>query len=204
MSRVFQMKRKELEIILQGLVPFGQRDPRLEQYATPADIAADLLWEALMRGDIADRSVMDLGCGNGILSIGAKLLGAREVFGIDIDPKAIEVAAANAEEKGLEIHYAQGSVTSVTGSFDTVVQNPPFGAQKRNADRAFIAKSIELAPRVYSLHNAVTEDFVRKMVESAGATCKPVKRFKFEIPYAFEFHRKPKESFSIVLLRFER
>lgn len=198
------MKRKELEIILQGLAPFGERDPRLEQYATPADIAADLLWEALMRGDISGRTVMDLGCGNGILSIGAKLLGAREVSGVDIDPKAIKVAMENATAKGLEISYRQGSVTTVTGSFDTVVQNPPFGAQKRSADRAFISKSIEIAPRVYSLHNAVTEDFVVKMVESLGARCEPVKRFKFEIPYAFEFHRKPKEHFSMVLLRFER
>jgi len=184
--------------------PFGERDPRLEQYATPADIAADLLWEALMRGDISGRTVMDLGCGNGILSIGAKLLGAREVFGVDIDPKAVKVAMANAEAKGLEISYRQGSVTAVTGSFDTVVQNPPFGAQKRGADRAFISKAIEIAPRVYSLHNAVTEEFVVKLVESLGARCEPVKRFKFEIPYAFEFHRKPKEYFSMVLLRFER
>lgn len=198
------MKRKELEMILQGLAPFGERDPRLEQYATPADIAADLLWEALMRGDISGRTVMDLGCGNGILSIGAKLLGAREVSGVDIDPKAIKVAMENAAVKGLEISYRQGSVTTVTGSFDTVVQNPPFGAQKRGADRAFISKSIEIAPRVYSLHNAVTEDFVVKMVESLGARCEPVKRFKFEIPYAFGFHRKPKEHFSMVLLRFER
>ncbi|MEM2891064.1 MAG: METTL5 family protein [Thermoplasmata archaeon] len=198
------MKRKELEMILQGLAPFGERDPRLEQYATPADIAADLLWEALMRGDISGRTVMDLGCGNGILSIGAKLLGAREVSGVDIDPKAVKVAMENAAAKGLEISYRQGSVTTVKGSFDTVVQNPPFGAQKRSADRAFIAKSIEIAPRVYSLHNAITEDFVVKMVESLGARCEPVKRFKFEIPYAFDFHRKPKEHFSMVLLRFER
>jgi len=198
------MKRKELEIILQGLAPFGERDPRLEQYATPAGIAADLLWEALMRGDISGRSVIDLGCGNGILSIGAKLLGARDVAGIDIDPKAVRVAAANAEARGLDIRYTQGSVTSVTGSFDTVVQNPPFGAQRKNADRAFIEKAVEIAPRVYSLHNAVTEEFVVRMVEALGARCEPVKRFKFEIPYAFEFHRRPKETFSIVLLRFER
>jgi len=32
----------------------------------------------------------------------------------------------------------------------------------------------------------------------------PVKRYKFEIPYAFEFHRKATESVSVVLLRFER
>jgi len=198
------MKRKELEIILQGLAPFGERDPRLEQYATPAGIAADLLWEALMRGDISGRSVIDLGCGNGILSIGAKLLGARDVAGIDIDPKAVRVAAANAEARGLDIRYTQGSVTSVTGSFDTVVQNPPFGAQRKNADRAFIEKAVEIAPRVYSLHNAVTEEFVVRMVEALGARCEPVKRFKFEIPYAFEFHRRPKETFSMVLLRFER
>jgi putative methylase len=93
---------------------------------------------------------------------------------------------------------------STKGRFDTVIQNPPFGSQKKHADRAFIKKSLELAPKVYSLHNAGTETFVARMVESLGGRCSPVKRFKFEIPFAFEFHKKPKETFSMVLLKFER
>lgn len=43
-----------------------------------------------------DKTVLDLGCGSGILGIGALLLGCAHVTGCDIDPKAPEVAAANA------------------------------------------------------------------------------------------------------------
>ena len=189
---------------LQQLRPLDSRSERLEQYTTPADIAASVIWDAFAEGDIQDRAVADLGCGNGVLSVAAKLMGASKVLGVDLDPAALRIAAENARILGLEISFVEGDVSSVAGKFDTVVQNPPFGAQKRHADRAFIRKSLELAPRVYSLHNAGTETFVARMVESLGAKCKPVKRFKFEIPFSFEFHKKPKETFSMVLLKFER
>ena len=198
------MKKQQLEITLQELMPLETRSAELEQYSTPAHIAADIVWDAFAEGDIQGKSVADLGCGNGVLSIAAKLMGASKVLGVDLDPKALKVASENAKSLGLDITFREGDVASVEGKFDTVVQNPPFGAQKRHADRAFIKKSLELAPRVYSLHNAGTETFVAGMVESLGARCRPVKRFKFEIPFSFEFHKKPKESFSMVLLKFER
>ena len=44
--------------------------------------------------------MLDLGCGSGILGIGALLLGCAHVTGCDIDPKAPEVAAANAALNG--------------------------------------------------------------------------------------------------------
>ena len=48
----------------------------------------------------AGRTVLDLGCGSSILGIGALLLGCAHVTGCDIDPKAPEVAAANAALNG--------------------------------------------------------------------------------------------------------
>ena len=189
---------------LQRLKPLEIRSEKLEQYSTPADIAAEIVWDAFSEGDIEGRSVADLGCGNGVLSIAAKLMGAREVFAVDLDPKALEVASENARKLSLDITFKEGDVSSIEGKFDTVLQNPPFGAQRRHADRAFIKKALELAPKAYSLHNAGTETFVAGMVEALGAKCRPVKRFKFEIPFSFEFHKKPKETFSMVLLKFER
>ncbi|HJX04847.1 MAG TPA: METTL5 family protein [Thermoplasmata archaeon] len=198
------MKKKDLEIALQKLKPIGSRSPQLEQYATPAIIASDILWDAYAAGDIEGKAVADLGCGNGIFCIGAKLLGATLAYGIDVSPEAIAAARQNAAELSLEVEFETGDISNAKGSFDTVIQNPPFGAQKRHADRPFIVKSLELAPKVYSLHMADTQEFVKKLVNSLGARCEPVKRFKFEIPYAFEFHTKPKETITVVLLRFDR
>lgn len=198
------MKKQQLEMVLQKLKPLETRSEKLEQYSTPADVAADVVWGAFAEGSIEGKAVADLGCGNGVLGIAAKLMGASEVLGVDIDPNAVRIAKGNAEVLGLEIAFEVDDVASIQGKFDTVIQNPPFGAQKRHADRVFIKKALELAPRVYSLHNDGTEAFVARMVESLGSTCRPVKRFKFEIPFAFEFHKKPKETFSMVLLRFER
>jgi len=197
-------KKRQLEMALQKLRPLTSRSPRLEQYPTPADIAADLLWEALAAGDIEGKDVIDLGCGNGILAIGAMLLGARHAVGIDIDPEAIKVAKQAAADTGVEVEFLEADVSTTKGAFDTALMNPPFGAQTKHADRPFIEKALQVAHRTYSLHNDGTEAFIEKMVSSLGGVSLPVKRYKFEIPYAFEFHRKATESVSVVLLRFER
>lgn len=199
-----QMKRKRLEIVLQKLRPLEEADARLEQYSTPAAIAADVLWEAFSAGDVHGRAVADLGCGNGVFCIGAKLMGASRSVGVDIDPKALETARANAEAIGADVEFVEGDVSSLEGAFDTVIQNPPFGAQTRHADRAFVEKALGLAPVAYSMHNDGTQEFVEAMVRALGGRSVAIKRYKFEIPYAFEFHRKASETITVVLLRLER
>ena len=124
------MKKQQLEMTLQQLRPLSTRSEKLEQYSTPANVAADVVWDAYAEGDIRGKAVADLGCGNGILSVAAKLMGASHVLGVDIDPEALEVASWNAKSLGLDIAFVEGDVTSVEGRFDTVIQNPPFGAQK--------------------------------------------------------------------------
>jgi putative methylase len=198
------LKKRQLEIALQRLSPPRDRSPRLEQYPTPAHIAADILWEAFGSGDIQGRSVADLGCGHGIFSIGAKLLGAKRVVGVDVDEGAVETARENARDLSLEVEFVVSDISAFEGAFDTTVQNPPFGAQTRHADRAFIEKSIKIAPTVYSLHNEAGMDFVQQMADALGASCVAVKRYKFEIPYAFEFHRKTREVVPVVLLKLQR
>src|SRR4051812_5874095 len=71
-------------------------------------------------------SVLDYGCGSGILAIVAKKLAASEVVGIDIDPQAIESARYNSERNRCEIDYylpEQFAGSSHRPSFDIVVAN---------------------------------------------------------------------------------
>ena len=64
-------------------------------------------------GAPGDCRVLDVGCGSGILSIGAALLGCGDVLGVEIDPDAVEVAKENVAKNGLgdRIRILEGDLT---------------------------------------------------------------------------------------------
>jgi len=71
-------------------------------------------------------SVLDFGCGSGILAMVAKKLGANQVVGVDIDAQAIESARYNSERNRCEIDYylpEQFSQSAQDRTFDIVVAN---------------------------------------------------------------------------------
>jgi ribosomal protein L11 methyltransferase len=74
---------------------------------------------------VAGRSVLDYGCGSGILSICASLLGAAEVVGVDIDPQAVATARANAQANGARAQYTSPESFAADASrrFDIVMAN---------------------------------------------------------------------------------
>ncbi|WP_418648229.1 50S ribosomal protein L11 methyltransferase [Thauera butanivorans] len=67
-------------------------------------------------------SLLDYGCGSGILAIAAAKLGAAEVLGIDIDEKAVDAARDNAERNAAAIRL-QHSGVPLGDTFDLVVAN---------------------------------------------------------------------------------
>jgi ribosomal protein L11 methyltransferase len=76
------------------------------------------------------KSVLDYGCGSGILAMVAKKMGAGDVAGVDIDPQAIESARLNAERNACEITFyvpdelaAAANERHASGKFDIVVAN---------------------------------------------------------------------------------
>jgi putative methylase len=104
------MKLKHLEMILQRISGYSHPRAALEQYQTPAPLAARLLYHALMKGDIKGKTVCDLGCGTGVLAIGAALLGADCVRGVDSDPQAVKGAIANAALLDAEVAFIVADV----------------------------------------------------------------------------------------------
>lgn len=54
-------------------------------------------------GDIEGRTVLDLGCGTGMLGIAASILGAGAVVGVDVDAQALTTAAENAAEMEVDM-----------------------------------------------------------------------------------------------------
>jgi ribosomal protein L11 methyltransferase len=71
---------------------------------------------------LVGKSVLDYGCGSGILAMAAAALGATEVFGVDIDPQAIETARFNTAANGLAVRYEVSDKALIT-QYDVVVAN---------------------------------------------------------------------------------
>lgn len=70
--------------------------------------------------------VLDIGCGSGILSIAALLLGAKDAIGVDIDENAVKVSRENAALNGVEdrLHTVCGDLTDkVSGTFQLICAN---------------------------------------------------------------------------------
>ncbi len=72
-------------------------------------------------------SVLDIGCGSGILSIATLLLGAKTALGVDIDAIAVKTAKENAKQNGFgedRFNAVEGNLSDkVDGKFDIVVAN---------------------------------------------------------------------------------
>ena len=197
------MKQKELEIILQRVPNYERPNPFIEQYMTPANIVADIIYTAFQFGDIQDKKVIDLGCGTGIFSFGTKLANAKQVVGIDIDEDAIKIAKDFAEKENQDIEYIVKDAKDVDIKCDTIIMNPPFGAQKSNrwADRRFIEKGFEIAKVIYSMHLTKTIDFIEKMVSSLNGEVDYYKKYEFTIKHTYSFHNKKAQKFDVTLLR---
>ena len=72
-------------------------------------------------------TMLDIGCGSGILSIAGVLLGAKSALGVDIDSLAVKTAINNAKENGFDesrIKFIQGNLSDkVCGKFNIIVAN---------------------------------------------------------------------------------
>ncbi|MBL8374543.1 50S ribosomal protein L11 methyltransferase [Accumulibacter sp.] len=91
-------------------------------FGTGSHPTTRLCLEWLERCVLPGMSVLDYGCGSGILAIAAARLGATEVVGVDIDPQAVTSARNNAESNRVSARF-QDSARPLTGQFDRVVAN---------------------------------------------------------------------------------
>ena len=199
------MKLKHLEMALQRLDGFPHPRVALEQYQTPAPLAARLLYHALMKGDIERKSVFDLGCGTGILAVGAALLGAAAVTGIEIDQNAVDRAEANATLAGTDVEFIVADVRDAAlfgriGTCDTVIMNPPFGAQQEHADRPFIDLALKTATVTYGIFNAGSTQFIKTYIEGRAEISEKVGGV-FPLRRTFSFHTKDQKDIEVEILR---
>jgi len=202
--------RAQLAITLSKLKDFDEPEPAKEQYMTDSEIASQMLWNAFMLGDVKDKIVGDLGCGTGILGLGAMLLEAKWVIMVDIDKKALSIARQNYESLrerfglGDNLTFVDSDIREYKKKVDTVIENPPFGVQNEHADRVFLLKAFEVADVVHSLHKIESESFIRKLGEEHGFRLTHVWRFSLPLKKTMDFHTKRIERVAVGCFRLER
>ena len=218
------VRKLDLEIAISRIAPHPSPQAYLEQYTITPEVAAEILYIATyIYDDIADKTVIDLGCGTGRLAIAAALLGAKEVVGVDIDKPAIKQAMRNAGKLGVQtrMDWIIADIDAIRGNFDTVLENPPFGVQKRRADRKFLEKALQIGKRIYSLHkgvktvgkqkghqpthaSAAPSPFLKGLIERNDGEIKAVYVLLMSISRIFAFHQKRRHQFAVNLYVIER
>jgi ribosomal protein L11 methyltransferase len=84
-----------------------------------------LLLEALATRLQGGETVLDVGCGSGVLALAAVRMGAASAVGIDVDPAAVAATRANAERNGLapQVTAQATPLEELPGTFDVVLAN---------------------------------------------------------------------------------
>lgn len=192
--------------MLSGMKSFSKAKTNLEQYSTPADIAADALWNMFLNKDIEDKKVIDLGCGTGILGIGALLLGAKKAYFVDVDDEAIILTKKNLAmfDKRFSYDIIQCDVQEFNKRADVVIQNPPFGVQKKHSDIGFLIKAMQLAPIIYSFHKIESKAFIERLSQEQGFRVSTIYEYVFELPKTADFHIKRRHKVKVGLWKLEK
>jgi putative methylase len=202
--------RAQLAITISKLKGFEEPDPAKEQYVTDSEIASQMLWNAYMLGDVKDKIVADLGCGTGILGLGALLLDAKWVIMVDIDRGAQEIARQNHDSLkerfglGENLTFVNSDIREYSKEVDTVIENPPFGVQNEHADRVFLEKAFEVGNAVYSLHKIESENFIRKLAGEHHFRLTNVWRFSLPLKKTMDFHTHRIERVAVGCFRLQK
>uniref|UniRef100_A0A023FJD6 Methyltransferase-like protein 5 n=1 Tax=Amblyomma cajennense TaxID=34607 RepID=A0A023FJD6_AMBCJ len=203
------MKLKQLKSILDSVDTFDNPNVHLEQYPTPPDIAAHVMHHVFSQGELEGKCVADLGCGAGILSIGAAILNAGYVVGFDIDAAALQVCAQNCVEMEIasvdtvQWDLTLGPDTRWKAMFDTVVMNPPFGTRTKGLDMVFLKTALFMSSAsVYSLHKTSTREHILKKAEEWGVYCRVVAELRYNIDRLYNFHKRDSTDVAVDFVHF--
>jgi ribosomal protein L11 methyltransferase len=94
-----------------------------------------LMLQALQDAPLANATVLDIGCGSGVLAIAAVKLGARSAAGIDNDPDALDNARENAVLNDMRgsVQFEEGDFRDMIRTADVVLANLTGGLLERSA-----------------------------------------------------------------------
>ena len=190
---------KELARTLEALHTFTNPKNALEQYVTPSDIAAEILWDYHMKYGFKQKTVNDLGCGPGILGIGALLLGAKKVYFVDEDQDVESILEENIQliKENYELagshEFKKQDIAFYKTKSDTVIQNPPFGTSNKGKDILFLKQALKIANHIISFHKTSTKQYIKDFITNKGSTILNISDYKFTLKKTRKHHIKPRK-----------
>lgn len=125
--------------------------------------------------EVKEKSVFDIGCGSGILSIAACLMGAGYVHGLDIDPQAVKASAINAEASGLSSDRIEFSCGNLLAD-NRIAEN--FLAQDDNREK------MEKASLGSGIASPINPDDAARIVDIGLGDSDPIPARKYDIVVA--------------------
>jgi len=208
------MRKRTLARRLGTLEGVGEPRVDLEQYPTPSELAAHIVHLGALQNDLTAHTVFDLGCGAGILALGAALYDPSRVVGLDCDDAALRAARANERrlDCSFDIDWLHGDATRaplrapvVSTRPTTVLMNPPFGAQneRTHADRRFLETARTLADVSYSIHNAGSLAFLESYVADNDGSLTHAFEAPLELEHQFDFHTSEGQTITAEVVRIE-
>ena len=204
------MSKSGLAVALSKLKGFDDQKVRLEQYMTDSEVGATILWFSYMKGDIQGKIIADLGSGTGILGLGALLLGAKKVYFVEIDEKAMEIAKNNYDtikseySVGGEAVFVNDDISKFNEDVEVIVENPPYGVKNEHSDRVFLDKAMKISQVVYSLHKSESKGFIDAFSKDNGFKVVEKIEIVFPLKASLSYHTKRIHRFNVALFRIER
>ena len=205
-----KINKKQLISIIQNTESFTTPKVELEQYCIDALSAVDIIYFAGFEfNDINNKLVIDLGSGTGRLSIASAFLKPSMVLSVDIN-----ILKENIFRLGLEnvilplcndVNYLEFSKEPLFSNLKiTTIMNPPFGVQKRTADRIFLEKAFSISDVVYSIHLAGEKvfNFISKFCEKYNWHIDNFFPYEMILERSFQFHTKKVKSIDVNIFRF--
>jgi len=201
-----------LAIELSKLKPHPHNSVELEQYATEGDLAAFWILAIDQLDNLENKTVVDLGAGNGILGLGTAYLGASEIFLVEADEEACLISNQNAEKINQKYDTQTTVIHALIGSqeieipcqTDIIVMNPPWGFQTEKADRPLLEFAFSLdATAIYVLHSAKAKH-IEAMAKDFGYEGEIVFETDFHLPPTYSHHSKKKSTTDARCWRFHK
>ena len=189
------VSRRQLAMQLEKAPGFVSPNEKMEQYSLDAESAADLLWTVKNEtNNIRSTRILDLGCGTGILTIGAALIGSPLTIGVDLDSGALEKAQRLAHNLDVDAQtdWVRAHIPEVSMKSDLIVQNPPFGVKRRGSDLEFLKVALKSSKLIYSIHLASQSgrEYLQRFIEQHGGTLSGIIPITVRIRPTLPKHRK--------------